>query len=265
MPTHFIGSSNLTSGHSERHSKPPEQSSGQLLVALRGMCSRKAMANFLGELRPLVASHFRSVSLLETARSWDSISAERPCMTASSFMHHLEFTTAGIELAIMSASRGDTFDRRIANAVRLLAEADAQRNDAIRISLAVAAIDALLGRKGQEGAYKLADYVAAFLEPDVESRRKAADYVLDLYDKRSRVLHGEQLEGTYELGADSRILAACLLYAVWAYQDGLSRVFETSEKPDAMFEKLRADFVKPGQPIKLSDLPARRLWLTRAQ
>jgi hypothetical protein len=116
---------------------------------------------------------------------------------------------------------------------------------------------------------KLADFVAGLLEPEVGLRRQAADFVNDLYDKRSRVLHGDRLEGNSKARADARKLAASVLYGVWSYQDFFERWYKQDPEPDGrpdmrkpeiLFEKLRADFVKPGLPVGVLELPVRALW-----
>jgi len=107
---------------------------------------------------------------------------------------------------------------------------------------------------------RVADFVAALLEPQVGLRRLAADFIEDLYDKRSRVLHGEQLEGDSKLRSDARQLAASILFGVWSYQDFFQRWYESTPKPDEFFSRLREGFVMPGLPHGVLELPVRKLW-----
>ena len=193
------------------------------------------MESLVNELVPLMASHFRSVASLVK-------------LTPENLKDYLPFGIDGLEMAIINTSNKDTFQRRIANAVRLLAEADNQRSDPIGLSFCVIAIDALMGRKGQEMSNKLADFVAGLLEPEVALRRQAADFVSDLYDNRSRVLHGDRFEGSSKLRSDARQLAASVLFGVWSYQDFFERYYANAPKPDDFLKKLREDFVKPGLP-----------------
>ncbi|HEV2295773.1 MAG TPA: hypothetical protein VGR35_18135 [Tepidisphaeraceae bacterium] len=176
-----------------------------MIRRLRARSSSRAMAALVEELIPLAKSHFGSAALLV------------PAFTVETFKTYRRFGIAGLEMAILETSHRDTFQRRIGNAVRLLAEADNQRSDPIGLSLCVTAIDALLGRKGTEMAKTLADFVAGLLEPEVNFRRQAADWVADLYDKRSRVLHGDRLDASAELRRDARKLAASALFGVWSY------------------------------------------------
>ncbi len=225
--------------------------SGTMFVKLAGRASAGAMDALARNLAPVAQSHFRSVALL-TAK-----------LDVETFRTYLPFGIAGLAMATLNTSNKDTFERRIANAVRLLAEADRQQSEPIGLSLCVTAIDALLGRQGPEMSKTLADFVAGLLEPDVALRRQAADFVTDLYDKRSRVLHGDRLDGNSKLRSDARLLAASVLHGVWSYQDFFERFYDSTPRPADFFGKLRDDFVRPGLPDGVLSLPVRSLWQPR--
>lgn len=247
--------SGLRFERTERGLRRPDaekQVTGTLQVELSGRCSECAMETLVREIKPLAESHFVSVKSLESK------------LTVEIFDKYRLFGMEGIRLAILNTSNKDSFDRRIANAVRLLAEADKQTSDPVGLALCVAAIDALLGRKGAEMTNKLADFAAGLLEPDVIRRRRAADYVVDLYDKRSRVLHGDRLEGNAELRDDARRLAAGVLFGVWSYKSFFERFYDTTPAPDEFFKKMREDFVKAGLPDGVLELPIKKLWQSDA-
>ena len=243
------------------HKPDPDKSmTGELLVEVSGRSSARAMEALALELEPLARSAFLSAAFLEPEPNADPEPSADHVLDLESFKKYQVFGISCVELAILNTSNKDTFQRRIANAVRLLAEADNQRSDPIGLSLCITAIDALLGRKGPEMTQALADFVAGLLEPEVTLRRQAAECVRDLYDNRSRVLHGDRLEGNSKLRKNARQLAASVLYGVWSYQDIFERFYDKAPKPDDFFGELRKDFVKPGLPVGVLELPVRALW-----
>jgi hypothetical protein len=242
-----------------------EHPTSVVLVEIEGHMSSRALERLLVELVPLIRSQFKSAALLESSRCDDDFGdgLQLPVLHAEDFQKYLNFVFSGIEMAALNKSSKDPFDRRIANAVSALAESDAQRSDSIGLALCVTAIDALLGRKGAEGTKQLADFVAGFLEPTVELRRKAARYVERLYDQRSRVLHGERLNiADAKLRSQARQLAATLLYAVWTHRDCRKKIGEKPETEDQLFKHLRENFVKPGLPdgVPPDELVVTELW-----
>src|SRR5207244_2661604 len=115
-------------------------------------------------------------------------------------------------------------------------------------------------RNESEMTHKLTESVAVLLEPDLNHRSEAMKYVKGAYDKRSRVLHGEELEDNKNLRDGVRHLAASLLYAIWEYKNFFRRFDEKDAKPEELFEKLRKGLFKSGVPVVGLELPVRKLW-----
>ena len=155
-------------------------------------------------------------------------------------------------------SKKDSLGRRIRNAVTLLAEADGQQNDAVGIALAVTAIEALLGQRSEGISAALCDRVPALLEPDLKQRSQANDFMKRVYDDRSRVLHGENLDAAEERRREIRLLAGGVLYAVVNYVVFLRRGGFDPRTPDEFLNELREGKYSPGQPPGVPELP--RVW-----
>ncbi len=154
--------------------------------------------------------------------------------------------------------KGDFLDKRLANTVRLLREADRQTEDAIGLALAITALEAILGRQesGNSLTEALATNVAVLMEPDLIPRNDAIDFVKELYNKRSKALHGVNIDGDADARCRARLLAAGVLKAVWEH-----RTFETGTDRDKDFFKMLRDRNREkGLPEGVHDSPVRALW-----
>lgn len=156
-------------------------------------------------------------------------------------------------------SKKDSIDKRIRNAVILLLESDSQSNDAIGLALSMTAIEALLGEEGTEITVKLAENVAALLEPDRNQRQSAREFVKKSYNTRSRALHGEEVETEGEARISSRHLAAAVLSGVIFRRDFLSRLGYEAETPRDLLEDLHKSFAS-GQPVGIVEYNICSLW-----
>jgi hypothetical protein len=252
----------------ERSLRTPDKAtfeSGELYVKLSARCSERAMADLRTEVKVLARSHFKSISLLDTpVPTHSTFARQRASIGIDNLKKYLHFGLHGLESAVVNNTSKNDFQVRIANAVRVLAEADNQRSDPLGLALCVVAIDALLGQPGTEGTTKLADFVASLLEPDVSERRRAADYVIKLYSKRSDALHGRKVEGDALLRSNARMLAASLLYAVWSHRDFFRRYADKDVDVATFLRELRSSFVQPGLPAGVIELPVRNLWKSNA-
>lgn len=160
------------------------------------------------------------------------------------------------------ASDKKSMDRRINNAICLLIESDAQDNNSVSLSLSIAAIEALLGEKGNEMAEKLTVLVGRFLEPTLEHRANAEEFFKKLYDARSRTLHGESLEKENELCLKARHLASAVLDSTISRRDFRRRLGYEPEKPDELIKELKATKYKDGTPVGSEEIyNVRNYWM----
>lgn len=155
----------------------------------------------------------------------------------------------------------DTINRRIRNAVSLLIESDAQNNKAISTSLSIAAIEALLGEKGAEISEKISTNIAVLLEPDLNKRTAAEKFFKDLYNLRSRTLHGESLEDEEKISEKARHLAAAVLDAVITLRDFLMKSGFSPKSPQDLLSELKASKYRSGNVIcEIKDYNVRCYW-----
>jgi hypothetical protein len=155
-------------------------------------------------------------------------------------------------------SSKDSLDRRIRNAVTVLMEADAQQSHAVGIALSVTAIEALLGTKSNDISASLRDHVPVLLEPELERRHHAGEFMKKVYDDRSRVLHGERLDAAERRRAEVRLLAAGVLYVVVNRVGFMRRGGFDPQRPDELLQELREGKYRSGQPTGVPSLP--RVW-----
>jgi hypothetical protein len=151
-------------------------------------------------------------------------------------------------------------DRRIRNAVHLLVASDVQHNDDVGAALSVTAIEALLGENVEGISQRLADNVAVFLEPELPRRQKAAEFVKALYNKRSRVLHGEKIEEGEHIRLQSRQLATGVLQGMITYRDFLKGGGFDLQTPQQFLKELQEKRFETGLPPGLLESNVRELW-----
>jgi len=250
-----------------------------------GQMSRKTLASMQSSLPEVLQAAIRSLSLLYSYSKEVSKVNEYAFFIPydlekwHGYVHGLPFIREAVlhenkdtirafldaHFAQMATTRKqkkdkDSFERRIRNAVLLLIESDRQRNDAIGLALSMSAIEALLGEKGSDISENLATNVAVLLEPDLEKRHATVKFVKDIYDKRSRVLHGEQLdrESSYRLKA--RHLASAILCAVISRLNLLRRSGCEPGNPKGLLQDLRESRFTEGQPFGVEEFNVREYW-----
>ncbi len=233
-----------------------------LSVRVRGHLSPSSLKNMSADVERLVRSLVLSSSALEPRQQ--SRHERLEPVRASDLKTYLPFLREALGLALSPRKKGEHFDNRIANAVRLLAEADRQASTAIAIALCVAAIESLVGFKGGELKQRLSNSVARLLEADTKHRSQAVKFVARLYDVRSDILHGTRLDDEPSRLQDARRLAAGVLYAVWYFVDFTKRMGADPPKPESWIKELTSaneTFFSDGPPERVPELPeVARLW-----
>ena len=124
----------------------------------------------------------------------------------------------------------------------------------------MAAIEALVCRKGPDLANQMAQNVAVLLEPDTQKRLDAEEFVKDLYDARSRTLHGEFLEHESAMRRQARILASAVLKAFVERREHFKKLGVEAEKPDDLLHELRGLKYSGGEVPGIEPSPVRTLW-----
>jgi hypothetical protein len=234
-------------------------------IRVEGCCSSDALRQFRAEVCRVLRCVLRSLSLLKTFHH----SRSRMILWQEQDIVHLgyprtnppsDWLVALLNAYFSSPTKKDSIDRRVRNALHLLVQSDQQKHTAVGIALSVAAIEALVCRKSGDIANMFADNTASILEPDPTFRAAAVDFAKDLYDARSRVLHGDMLEHEATTRRQARVLAAAVLKAILERRDFQRRAGVESETPDALLDELRRGKWVPGQLTGVSASPVRQLW-----
>lgn len=235
-----------------------------MLGRLTGCMSEGALSAISDELIPAVRAILRSVAVLRAPEGWSfRFDASRlPVLRLSELLDYRAFIVASASLIYPAFGKKDkTMGPRFSNAIRLLVQADQQTSPAVAIALFVAAIEALLGKKGPDIGSSLAGSIAVLLEPEAARRNDASKFVKELYDMRSRTLHGEQIDAGASWRERARTLAAACLYGLWFRNDFKARLDEDVDNPDALLEELKGLIFVGKPPDGVPEVPAaRRLW-----
>ncbi|MEX0716722.1 MAG: hypothetical protein WD066_09050 [Planctomycetaceae bacterium] len=256
----------------------------QVMATVEAKCSMTAFRRFQNDVRDVLRTGLRTVHHLKRVLSVDPEEARLPpivrlCVSVSPGIEiHLDDHPARVRMreARMPAdcwivpemldavfartSKKDSIDRRIRNAVLLLIEADRQRNDAIGLSLAIGAVEALVCRNSDALSQMLAENVAVLLEPEGHERPRAVAFCKQLYDARSRALHGSHLEQERSVRRRARILAGAVLKAILERRDHMRRIGIDAERPDDLLRELQDAKFSPGEVPGVSDSAVRNLW-----
>jgi len=235
-----------------------------LYADVAGHMSNLACEQLQSEMQRLLISVIRSMSLLEPVdgeKNESGCTNELPLVNNETLLQSKKVLIHKcIDAYYIEPTKKDSFDRRIHNAVHLLVESDAQSNDGVGLALSVAAMEALLGEKGGDIAEKLAGNVAFLLETELSKRNNAIKFAKNLYNLRSRTLHGEKVEGENQTYMKARHLAAAVLAAIISRRDFLIRGGFNSETPQQLLEGLREMRFDPGQLIGIDESNVRELW-----
>ena len=245
-----------------------------VMTQITGRMSETVWKELSEEFKRILPSMWRSVKMLGTTEDMLErtlpISAltvaanidesNLPIISEADFESGRVFVQKCLDAYFSTPTKKDSFDRRIRNAVHLLVASDAQSNGAVGLALSVAAMEALLGENVEGISQRLADNVAAFLEPELPRRQKAAEFVKDLYNKRSRVLHGEEIEDGDGVRLKSRQLAAAVLHSIITYRDFLKAGGFDPQTPQDFLKDLHERRFEPGQPAGLLESNVRELW-----
>jgi len=167
----------------------------------------RSMADSLGKCVEVIAACIDPVpeTVNPTRLSIEAIVTERA--TISELMDCL--------LQSSPAAENDKLAERIGTGLRLLSEAASQNATALSLALTVTALEALLGKKGSSAiANEIAERVAILMESRIEYRMTAEKFVKELYDHRSRVLHGEDIGPRDEWYRKARFLVLRVVYRI---------------------------------------------------
>jgi len=231
-------------------------------VIVAGRISPASLGKVYSQISRCLPSIIRSFALLYPLEGTTFINFDYPPQADEHFFENYGTHIGNcLELFFTEPTPEDSVERRIRNAVHLLVESDNQTIDTIGLALSITAMEALLSQGSAEISEKLGIIAAALLEPDLSERAKAKKFVKDLYDQRSRALHGEKIEAEPQARKNARHLAAAVLVAVL----NLRYFSKYGSEAEALSElkKLYDDPYKSGLPAGVPELNIRSLWANK--
>lgn len=231
-------------------------------AVIKGRISPASLQKLYGQINRALPSIIRSFVLLSPFKgeSFTNFNAI-PFIDENFFDKNGALIKNCLDLFFTEPTKKDSMERRIRNAIHLLVESDNQTVDAIGLALSITAMEALLSQGSAEISEKLGIIAAALLESDLSERAKAKKFVKDLYDQRSRALHGEKIEAEPQARKNARHLAAAVLVAVL----NLRYFSKYGSEAEALSElkKLYDDPYKSGLPAGVPELNVRSLWSSK--
>ena len=238
-----------------------------LYALVDGQISPDALEILADQFRSVLKSLLRSsaAAAAESTKELEHVNivspfdaTDLPIADSNALQRSVQFIRTSLNSYFARPKSKESLDRRIRNAVTLLADADGQDNDALGIALAVMAIEALLSQRRKGISAALCDYVPTLLEPNIEQRNRASDFMKRAYDDRSRVLHGEKLDAGEQRRKEIRLLAGGVLYGVINRVDFLRRSGSDPQTPDDLKNERREGKWSSGQLTGVPELP--RVW-----
>jgi len=227
-----------------------------------GRISPASLKKMYGQISRCLPSIIRSFALLYPLEGRSFINFnDLPQVDEHFFEKNGALIKNCLDLFFTEPTKKDTIDRRVRNAVHLLVESDNQTVDTIGLALSITAMEALLSQGSNGISEKLGTIAAALLEPDSSERAKAKKFVKDLYDQRSRALHGEKIEMEPQARKNARHLAAAVLIAVL----NIRYLSKHGSEAEALVElkKLYDDPYQSGLPAGVLELNIRSLWTNK--
>jgi hypothetical protein len=243
-----------------------------LYIQVEAFCTNNAFETAESEISSVVKTLVKTAELIlieetlsrhksDPIEMFDTSKAENLVIVqGSSLTPYFSFIPACLSDYFAKSPRKDSILRRIRNATRLLVQADAQAENAVGLALSVAAIEALLCRKGDDLANMFAENVAALLEPEPQYRAAAVRWAKKLYSLRSDVFHGSGLECSSSSILSARCLAAAVLSGMVQRREFVHRMGERDETPDDLLRELHDDKYTSGQLTGVDESPITHCW-----
>jgi len=239
-----------------------------LNVRVAGHISEQALQDLTAELTRTLPSVIRSLTSIQRPPTLAEVLLLVPCNRSLPVLtkgrgiltKNVGFLRRCLDAYFSKPTKKDSLDRRIHNAVSLLVESDMQSNQAVGLAMSIAAIEALLGEKGESVAERLSSNLAVLLEPDLEMRLNAKEFFKSLYGLRSDALHGRSVDDIGGYRQSARCVGAAVLHSVMAREDFLRRSGYDAERPDQLLRDLEKLHWSAGQPMGISVLPVTQLW-----
>ena len=243
-----------------RH-KPLDARERQTVEAhFSGVISQEAFESVSSHLPAALQSIARTIQFngdpLELERGF----ASDATLSREQFAENLPFLQYSLDQYFGRATRKDSLNRRVHNALHLMATADGQTSEAVRLALSVAAIEAMLARGRSGVTENLSQSAAVLLEPGGAYRLRAERFIKELYGLRSDVLHGTAIDCPHQKASEARAVAAATLRAIYERVSLWRRLGSDPEDPQALFVAIDSARAEATRVDGVTDSPVRRFW-----
>ena len=240
-------------------------------LAINGQVSEQARDAFSEWLAPFVRSLLRCYSLSRyTAEYWedDELQCARNALWLLPAAGPDVETIAGwqsrvrwwLDLYLAPRTKKDSFKRRLSNALEILVEADRVTNHGVGIALCFSAIEALIGGGSANISEQVAERGAMLLEPEPDLRAGAKSYIKNLYDRRSKAVHGSDIDMPLGLRLEARHLAATLCVELGERHSIVAGLGESEHPSDFARQLEEAKFTSRAVSMANDDYPVRVRW-----
>lgn len=222
-----------------------------IFARIAGVLSENTCKLIAERLSQVLPSIFKSLRLLHLMGDQPDLlqflGEKNQTIDLKYYKDNLDFIKTCIDAYYSKSTTKDTIDRRIRNAIHLMVEADRQQHRSIMLALSFSAIEALVCSKKEGIVDELSRNVATLLEPDRNMRIQTIKLVKKLYNMRSKLLHGENIE--INLGKEEQVrrLAAGCLKAMLEWQ-----VFQRKVGKEQKSAKGRDNFFSELEDAKVS-------------
>ncbi|HNY80314.1 MAG: HEPN domain-containing protein [Sedimentisphaerales bacterium] len=236
-----------------------------VVAEVEGCMSAAASEVLQSEMTHLLKSIVKSVSLLEPCSDgWEPgepLDGGLTALDEDTLGDQESFVRACLDAFYSKPAEKDAIDGHIRNAVHLLMESDTKSNDALGLALSVTAMEALLCSGSESIVKSLSENIASLLEPDLGRRFGAEEFVKDVYNARSKALHGKELKKDEPKREQARLLAAGILRAMIRRCDFMRKAGYKCETLEGFLKELRKGKYQAGQTVGVDDEPnVRKLW-----
>lgn len=243
-----------------RDFEPPKQLSfGRVFARLSGWASPPALRRARWDFRLLLRAALWAAHDLDQPGALGKGAGRLPPLVQD-LASRRPFLSSVIGAYFAPVRVKDAVAARVRNAVHLLVQASNQEHDAIALALYCSSIEALLSRGKESITKSLAEDVATLLEPDRKARSAAITFVRELYNLRSRALHGDGLAADAGQRARARALATHVLFAVLERQEFDARIGAQASRGDAILMELEEARVAGDEFVGVTPGAIRGFW-----
>jgi hypothetical protein len=170
------------------------------------------------------------------------------CDIPDEFVADLKSLEQCTRLWIEGASKKDAMKRRLRNALCLAQEAFYASDAAISLTLSCAAVEAIIGQKGEGISEAFATRLCSLLQPVVERRDESHRYYKRLYSRRSDVIHGSKVEHAEDLRNAGVSMCSRTIRAVMQWM--LAHELDDERQHEQMFFEALDRCFRTGTPME---------------